>query len=129
MNRAIYLACTLLLFARDAVLAAEPASQRYILLNLAAADIRDETLRDIRTLAESSAPGRPRLGVAAIISYFRHSPVENLEQLRRSCSFASSMSWPWLYSSTANSGGGRPDLWNWWDKSRAGIRSGKRGQR
>src|SRR5689334_3530645 len=89
-------------------------SDRFILLNLAASEIQSDTLREIKHLGEAWTPGRPRIGVGAIISYFRQSPDTAGEQLRRLLALCEEHElavivqldgeqwWP-----------ARPDLWNW----------------
>ena len=57
--------------------ASKPTDLRYILLNLQRIEIQADSLQKIKSLAGSRPEGRPRLGVAAIISYFRHSPEKS----------------------------------------------------
>ena len=97
-------------------------ADQYILLNLRASEMQADTLKKIKALKDSAEPGSPRLGVGIIISYFRNTPAENLEFLRRLLKLCQEQElavivqldgeqwWP-----------ARPDLWNWWDKNRRGY--------
>ena len=103
--------------------AAEPnLSDRYLLVNLHPAEIRDETFTSIRSLAEPRAEAAPRLGVSAIISYFRATPEENLRNLRRLLRLADKHDLAVLVQLDGEQWwNNRPDLWNWWDESRLGF--------
>jgi hypothetical protein len=95
---------------------------RYILLNLAAPEVRSETMREIKQLSESWSPGQPRLGVGAIISYFRQSPKKASEQLRRLLALCEEHKLAVIVQLDGEQWWtARPDLWNWWDKARTGY--------
>ena len=63
--------------------AAKEPDPRYLLLNLAATEVQAESFQAIKALEDLRTKNRPRLGVGAIISYFRSSPAENLKHLKR----------------------------------------------
>lgn len=98
------------------------AKSRYILLNLAAPEVRSETMRDIKQFGGSWSAGRPRVGVGAIISYFRQSPEKTSEQLRRLLMLCEEHELAVIVQLDGEQWWmARPDLWNWWDKDRAGY--------
>lgn len=113
----------ILLMAGQVGYAAEPdLSDRYLLVNLRASAIHDETFHKLATIAKSRSSSAPRLGVSGIISYFRHPPEQNLEQLRRLLQLAEQYELAVLVQLDGEQWWqNRPDLWNWWDPSRPGF--------
>jgi hypothetical protein len=100
----------------------DAANDRYLLLNLAAPEIQSDTMRAIKELSGSWSPGRPRVGVGAIISYFRQSPEKTSEQLRRLLSLCEEHELAVIVQLDGEQWWmARPDLWNWWDKDRPGY--------
>lgn len=98
------------------------ADPPYILLNLAATEIQSESFQNIKGLADSREPGRPRLGVGAIISYFRESPAENLDRVRHLLTLCEKHELAVILQLDGEQWWmARPDLWNWWDKNRPGY--------
>lgn len=116
---AVILTATTTAFAEPA---ATDAASRYILLNLAESEIRDESFRNIKELSRSWAPGRPRLGVGTIVCYFRETPAENMEKLREVLALCKKYELAVIVQLDGEQWWkGRPDLWNWWDKNRPGY--------
>jgi hypothetical protein len=98
------------------------ADSRYILLNLAASEIHNEGFQRIKQLAEVSAPGHPRLGVGAIISYLRDPPAETRRRLQDLLALCKKYELPVIVQLDGEQWWmNRPDLWNWWDKTKPGF--------
>lgn len=103
-------------------LAAADLSDRYLLVNLHPAEVNDETFARIAELAAERAPAGPRLGVGAIISYFRHSPQKCQADLQRLLVLAKQHRLPVIVQLDGEQWWqARPDLWNWWDPGRPGY--------
>jgi hypothetical protein len=67
-------------------------------------------------------PGQPRLGIAAIISYLRDPPAETHERLQTLLSLCKKYELPVVVQLDGEQWWqNRPDLWNWWDKSKPGY--------
>jgi hypothetical protein len=114
------------LFVPIGIVTAEPVAgepdARYILVNIAASEIQDDTFQQIKELAGPWKPGRPRLGVGAIISYFREPPAVCRDQLRRLLALCEKHELAVIVQLDGEQWwNNRPDLWNWWDKTKPGY--------
>jgi hypothetical protein len=97
-------------------------NSRYILLNLAAPEVNSQTMRELKQSCGPWASGRPRLGVGAILSYFRQSPEKTGEQLRRLLALCEDHELAVIVQLDGEQWWqARPDLWNWWNKDRPGY--------
>ncbi len=108
-------------------LAAGGAPSQFILLNTAPsveADAFAYITRELRP--PTNAP--VQIGVAAIFSYLHGSRAEVTAHLREFLARARETRIPVLVQLDGeNWWGGRPDLWNWWDKARPGYSPANRG--
>lgn len=113
-----------LLAAYRAAICAPPADDfkdRYILVNVRESELQPDSLQRIVAL-KGSDPTAPRLGVGIIISYLRHAPEENLALLRKTLELCEAQRLAVIVQLDGEQWwGARPDLWNWWDKSRPGY--------
>src|SRR6478672_6854497 len=97
-------------------------AQRYVLLNLAATEVHDNSFQTIQHMGRGWKPGQPRLGVAAIISYLRDPPAETRERLQTLLGLCKKYELPVVVQLDGEQWWqNRPDLWNWWDKSKPGY--------
>jgi hypothetical protein len=95
---------------------------QYILLNLAESELNHESFQRIKELSATWEPGRPRLGVGTIVCYFRDPPAENLQKLRNVLALCEKHELAVIVQLDGEQWWqNRPDLWNWWDKSRPGY--------
>jgi len=116
----------LVLLAHANVTHSEPSSStaddRYVLVNIRASEIRQETLQKIAGLRSASVKGFPRLGVGAIFSYFRHTRDENIQQLQTLLELCRQQDLAVIIQLDGEQWWQRrPDLWNWWDESKPGF--------
>jgi hypothetical protein len=93
---------------------------KYIVVNLHAADINDATFARIAALDLRNT--KIRVGAAAIFSYLNE-PHERLrKRLQRFLQLAEKHDVPVVVQPDGEQWwGNRPDLWNWWDKNKAGY--------
>ncbi len=97
-------------------------AQRYVLLNLAATELHENSSQTIQHIGRGWKPGQPRLGVAAIISYLRDPPAETHERLQALLGLCKKYELPVVVQLDGEQWWqNRPDLWNWWDKSKPGY--------
>ncbi len=95
---------------------------RYLLLNVSTSEVQPEMLQAIQRLQDSPAADAPRVGIGTIISYFRHPPDKTSAQLRRVLNLCEEYEVPVIIQLDGEQWWtARPDLWNWWDKSRPGY--------
>src|SRR5262245_35771234 len=98
------------------------ANERYVLVNLAAPEVRNETMREVKKLGTHRSAGRPRVGVGAIISYFRQSPDKTIDQLRRLLTLCEQHELAVIVQLDGEQWWmARPDLWNWWNEDLPGY--------
>lgn len=99
-----------------------PGHDRYVLVNVPARDVTDDTFRAIKKLDAERAEGAPRLGVGSIISYLRYDRERSIAQLRRLLHLCREHQLAVIVQLDGEQWWqNRPDLWNWWDSTKPGF--------
>jgi hypothetical protein len=93
---------------------------QYILLNGVAAT--PEAFREIVSVFGKTTETNVSIGVGFIISYLALTPEEAAVRLRKYLALSEQFDLPVIVQLDGEQWWGkRPDLWNWWDKSKAGY--------
>lgn len=98
----------------------DPAPTEYILLN----GVQDtkEAFQQIAVRFGDQTDGRIKIGVGCIISYLALPPDRAAERLRSYLRLSAQFSLPIVVQLDGEQWWqGRPDLWNWWDKTKPGY--------
>ncbi|GAA4312865.1 hypothetical protein [Compostibacter hankyongensis] len=94
---------------------------RYIIISMNDGTNADEIKR-VASLFPPSGAGKPAVGIGTIISYLATPPEETIRRLTRFLDLAAQYNLPVVVELDGiNYWQARPDLWNWWDKTRPGY--------
>jgi hypothetical protein len=102
------------------------SAEQFIVFNLSEGRAT-EAFGQIRAEFTNQPPGKVRVGIASIFSYFQHPRERVVTNLREFLRLARETGTPIVVQLDGEQWwGNRPDLWNWWDTNRAGFSAANR---
>jgi len=108
-----------IVFAHVRAVAAEPT--QFICFNVSGQSL-PEAFEQVSRAFPASTNAQKAVGVAAIFSYLHHGREQTIKQLQGFLRLARESQMPVVVQLDGeNWWGARPELWNWWDASRAGF--------
>jgi len=93
---------------------------QFIIISMPTDD--DDEIKKVASTFRPSRVGKAAVGIGTIISYFATPPKETVKKLKHFLSMAEQYNLPVVIEMDGiNWWQARPDLWNWWDKSKPGY--------